>query len=269
MRPSINRRKFLKTSVALAVVPGSKSISAIVGDSSLKQQEYYELRVYRTNSALKKASLENYLEKALLPALNRMAIDRVAVLSNMDDAEDFSLYVLIPYKTIAIFTALNPELLQDKEYLSAAREHFASLKEDPLFTRIQNRFCKAFSGMPVMEIPGPILDSKPDIFELRIYESHTEEKAALKIDMFNSGEIQVMREVGLAPVFFGETLIGDDLPNLTYMLSAPDLETHQAHWSKFSEHPEWIHMKEMAKYKDTVSKITKIFLKPTAYSQIM
>ena len=37
---------------------------------------------------------------------------------------------------------------------------------------------------------------------------------------------------------------------------------------KLIGHPEWDRMKKMPKYKDTVSKITKVYLVPTDYSQI-
>ena len=268
MLKSMNRRNFLTTSAALAVVAGTKNVTGASGENSDKKQEYYELRVYQTKSADKKKKVESYLEKALIPALGRMRIDRIGVFTNMDKPDDYSVYVLIPFPTLDIFAGMNPILQRDKEYLLAAKDHFAALKDDPVFTRINSKLYKAFEGIPVIEMPGQTAENKPRIFELRIYESHTEEKAALKVDMFNSGEIQVMRDTELAPVFFGEALIGDDVPNLAYMLSASDRETHEAHWSIFGDHPEWIRMREMPKYKDTVSKITNFFLKPTAYSQI-
>jgi hypothetical protein len=186
----------------------------------------------------------------------------------MDNPDDYSVHMLIPYSSLEILATVNRKLLEDKEYILAAKEHFAVLKDDPVFTRIHSRFYKAFEGMPVIEMPRQTAGNKPRIFELRIYESHTEEKAALKVDMFNSGEMQVMRDTELAPVFFGEALIGNDLPHLAYMLSASDREEHETHWSKFREHPEWLRMREMPKYRDTVSKITNYFLIPTAYSQI-
>ena len=268
MSKSLNRRNFLKASTALAVAAGVKTVAGAKSDKHGKEQEYCEFRVYKTKDANKKKMLGNYLETALIPALSRMGIDRIGVFTNMDDLNDYSIYMLIPYMTFEIFTEVNKKLFMDKEYLHAAKEHFSALKNDPVFTRIQSGFYKAFNGMPVIEMPRQTISNKPRIFELRIYESHTEEKAALKVDMFNSGEIQVMRDTGLAPVFYGEALIGDNLPNLTYMLSAPDREAHQIHWSKFSEHPEWQRMKKMPKYKDTVSNITKLFLLPTLYSQI-
>jgi len=271
MTNSINRRAFLKTSAALATVAGTKATLAAdntEGNKSNPKQEYYELRTYKTTGPDKKKMVEIYLETALIPALNRMGIDRIGIFTNIDQPNDFSVYVLIPYSTLDTFAAVNPKLLADHQYQNAAQAHFAADKKDPVFTRIHSRFYKAFEAIPVIETPKQTADKKPRIFELRIYQSHTEEKAALKVDMFNTGEVQLMRDTQLAPVFFGEALIGDDVPNLAYMLSASDMEAHKAHWKVFGGHPEWKRMSTMPKYKDTVSKITNFFLTPTPYSQI-
>jgi hypothetical protein len=77
---------------------------------------------------------------------------------------------------------------------------------------------RAFAGMPRVESPKKTFGDKR-IFELRTYESHSQIKAQKKIDMFNkAGEIQIFRDTGLTPVFFGETVFGRLMPNLTYML---------------------------------------------------
>src|SRR5207244_11692593 len=138
----------------------------------------------------------------------------------------------------------------------------------PGFERIDSWFLLAFSGMPKIEQPPYSREKKARIFELRTYESHSEIKALKKVAMFNSGEIDVMREVGLAPVLYGQALIGRDLPHLTYMLSAEDREAHKNHWGAFGKHPTWKKMDADPQYKDTVSKITSRFLAPTSYSQI-
>ena len=261
---SSENRGDLVEALTVAAAAGVKDSTGADGT----KQEYYELRIYRTTGINRKVMLEGYLEKALVPALSRMGLDRIGVFTNLDKQDDHSIYLLIPYPTLQVFAAVNPTLLADKGYMSAAKDYFAVPQDDPVFTRIHSRFYRAFEGMPVIEIPGQTADDQPRIFELRIYESHTEEKAALKVDMFNSGEIQVMRDTDLAPVFYGEALVGDDVPNLAYMLSASDRKAHKVHWEKFREHPEWQRMKEMPKYKDTVSNITSIFLKPTVYSQL-
>lgn len=232
------------------------------------QQEYYELRVYRVEDADRQEIVSDYLEQALLPALGRMGIDRVGVFTRMDDPEDHALYVLIPYKSLDVFSGLNAALEADDAYQSAAADYFALPQKSPPYTRIESKFMKAFSGMPVIEMPSQTATRSPRLFELRTYESHNEQMARRKVEMFNEGEIQVMRDVGLAPVFYGETLIGANVPNLTYMQSAGDMQAHEKHWAAFRVHPEWKRMQAMERYKGTVSNIHKVMLVPTDYSQI-
>src|SRR5882724_8047862 len=103
---------------------------------------------------------------------------------------------------------------------------------------------------------------------MRHYHSHSEFKALKKVEMFNAGEIEVMRELGLAPVFYGQAFVGHELPHLTYMLSAENADAHKKHWDAFGKHPVWNKLKNDPQYDDTVSKIVNRFLVPTAYSQI-
>ena len=230
-------------------------------------QEYYEIRVFHIDSAEKQKVVSSYLEKALIPALNRMGIDRVGVFTLMEPEDDFSIFTLIAYPTLKHFSGQNVRLASDGGYQEAASDYFSVSKDDPIYSRIESKFMKAFAGMPVMEVPVQS-PNEARIFELRTYESHHEKAAYLKVEMFNEGETQIMRETNLAPVFFGEVLVGHDVPNLTYMLSSTDRETHKKSWEAFLAHPDWIKMKAMVRYKDTVSKITNWFLVPTAYSQI-
>lgn len=244
---------------------------AAVG-TNLVDQEFYELRTYRIPSPEKKQIVERYLEKGLVPALNRFGLDRVGVFTRMadeSDAEpDHSIWVLIPYKSLEQVGQLDEALRKDSEYREASAELTEQPLKDPPYTRIENRLMKAFAGMPVIELPEQTVTNSPRMFELRIYESHNSEYAARKVGMFNDGEIEIMRQAGMAPVFYGATIISNDVPNLTYMLSASDMEAHQEHWKAFQKHPDWLVIKKLDKYKDTVSKINRFYLVPTAYSQL-
>jgi hypothetical protein len=257
---------FIIVSVSFAAAP--KAAKAKKAKPAAAKQEFYELRVYRIESAEKQKIVSTYLEKALLPALKRMSLNNVGVFTVMDSTEDFSIYVLITYPKLHVFARVNDKLGSDKAYKKAAADYFSLGKKDPAFTRIESRLMKAFAGIPTMEKPAQTKAKSQRMFEVRIYESHNEYKARMKVDMFNTGEIQVMRDTKLAPVFFGETLIGSDVPNLTYMLSASDMDSHKEHWKAFLDHPEWNRMKTLPIYADTVSKITKTFLVPTKYSQL-
>ena len=149
-------------------------------------------------------------------------------------------------------------------YRLAAADYLAAAMQDPAFDRIESSLMVAFAGQPQLSVP----QRKERVFELREYQSHSEAKARRKIEMFNNGEIPIFRSVGFETVFFGETLIGPRLPNLKYMLAAESLEADKANFDKFRVHPDWVAMKDLPEYAETVSGVVQTFLEPTAFSQI-
>lgn len=128
---------------------------------------------------------------------------------------------------------------------------------------------KAFTGMPEVEIPSEVKGEKGRIFELRRYENHSRMKNVLKVEMFNDGgEIKIFRDVGLHPVFFGQTVAGPLMPNVLYMLAFKDMAERDTNWSNFGSNPDWDKLKVNPRYKDTVSAITDVILSPAPCSQI-
>jgi hypothetical protein len=265
MTQNIQRRDFLAGSIAAAAALTTSDTSRVSAADPAAKQEFYELRIYRNGDAAKQKVALNFVEGALCPALNRQGIDRIGIFQNVDE-KDASVYVVIPYASLDQLAMQNDKLEKDEAYHKAAADYFALPKDDTAFTRIESRLLRAFKGMAVLEAPAK--KSVSQMVELRIYESHNEHLAKLKVEMFNEGEIDIMRDVKLAPVFFGETLISNDVPNLTYMLSAESEEAHKEHWNGFRKHPEWDRMKKLARYQGTVSKIVSITMKPTEGSQI-
>jgi hypothetical protein len=112
--------------------------------------------------------------------------------------------------------------------------------------------------------------AKPRLLNLRVYESHNERASRKKVEMFNTFELAIFRRVGLTPVFFGMTLVGAAMPNLTYLLVFPDEAGRVAAWSRFRDDAEWQKLRAIPEYadKEIVSRITNKVLTPTPYSQI-
>ncbi len=240
-------------------------------------QEYYELRLYHLKSATNRGLLDAYLSKALIPGLNRLGSKPVGVFVQQERTgtpgstevnDPLSVLALIPYPTIEAVADAGARLNADKGYQGLGADYLQSPKASPAFERIDSWLMLAFAGMPKVELPAYCREQKPRMFELRTYESHSEVKALKKVEMFNSGEIQLMRDVGLGPIFYGQALIGSNLPHLTYMLSAEDQEAHKKHWDAFRVHPTWDKLKNDPQYADTVSKIANRFLVSAPYSQI-
>jgi hypothetical protein len=265
----MKRRDFLAVSCVAGMVPLGQTVLAEDACKTGNKEKYsYELRRYRMASKEKRDALEKYLAGAAIPAWGRLGIGPVGVFVFHEEEKDQSpdVFVLLPAKCAEVLLAANTQMMADAEYVKAAADLLGAPKDDPVYQRIESALLLAFDGCPKPETPTK---KESRVFQLRIYESHNEERAKKKIAMFNEGgEIALFRKVGMPPVFFGETLVGEKVPNLTYMLGFDDMDAKKAGWDAFLASEEWAKLKNDPQYKDTVSNITNIVLRPAACSQI-
>ncbi|NQT51715.1 NIPSNAP family protein [bacterium] len=228
-------------------------------------KQVLELRLYSVEAGEKRQRLDEFLGKVAIPAWNRIGIRPVGVWEAAD-GKRADLYVLLPHASMAAFATSRQRLLADAEFQKAGEPFLTLPKSDPLYRRIESTLMLAFDDCPKVE---DAVKDDTRLFQLRIYESHSLLKGQRKVEMFNTGgEIALFRQCGMQPVFFGETLVGTRIPNLTYMLVFKDEAAQKANWKKFVTSPEWKAMSGKPIYKDTVSRITNIILKPTACSQL-
>ena len=260
----MNRRNF----VATAGVAPVALTAAVTETPTQADQQFFELRTYTPRVGPHKQKLAAYLENAAVPAWNRHGISNVGVFNVVYGPNTPSVYVLLAHHSLESVGMLRGKLAADEAYQDAAADFLAAPLDSPGFTRIESSLFKAFSGMPKVAVPEAAANNESRIFELRIYESHSERAAIRKVEMFNKGEIDIFHATGLTPVFFGEAMVGSLLPNLTYMLTFKDLADRDASWGKFINHPDWKTMSSDPYYKDTVSNITSIILRPASFSQL-
>ena len=276
----IERRAFLKTSLAAsaaaALPAGAEAASS--SSSAAGSREFYELRAYKLKPGPWRAGLDAYLEQALLPALDRRGVKNVGVFSEIAidrDRASFTakpetpLWVLIPYSSLETFATVGAELNNEAAVQKAGGSYLHAKKAEPAFDRIDAWLYRAFRSMPKMEVAAFSKNKTGTrVFEMRDYESHSELAALNKMAMFDEGETEIMRTLGMSPLFFGQAIAGPNLPHLRYITSGPDLATHLANWKKFGPDPRWKQMKDEPKWANNTSKNTARFLVPTSYSQI-
>jgi hypothetical protein len=258
----MKRRSFIKAS--LATVCSAAAAPGLAADS--QGGALYELRTYAVKAG-KQPLLETYLSKALLPALKRLGIGPAGVFVEKGEQEAVKVYLLIVFPSADALASLAAKLAADEEYAKAAKDYLAVPPGEAVYSRIESSLMVPIEGMPKLEKPDV---SIPRLLNLRTYESHNERAAKKKIEMFNKGELGIFRRVGLTPVFFGETIVGPAMPNLTYMLVFPDEAGRAAAWSKFRDDAEWNKLKAIPEYadKEIVSHITNKVLTPTKFSEI-
>lgn len=259
----MKRREFVATSCLAGLAPLS-AVAREAGPGDPSAREYYELRLYQLEAGPKQKLFEDFVGQAAIPALNRIGIGPVGVF-RMLEGDDPNVYVLLPHKSPESFITLIDKLENDAQFMEAGAEFLNAPLSDPAYKRFESSLMIAFDGYPRLTVPSK---SPSRILQLRTYESHSTERAQKKIEMFNSAEIAIFHRVGLKPVFFGESLIGSKLPNLTYMVGFDDEEALKAGWDRFRSDPGWNELKQDPQYKDAVSSITVTLLRPAACSQI-
>jgi hypothetical protein len=172
------------------------------------------------------------------------------------------------FPTFEAIEAARIKLQSDAEYQKLADQYYSGA--EPPYVRIETSILRTFDGFPSVKPPEGGTDRPARIFELRTYESNNFHSLAKKVKMFNDAEAGIFQRLGMAPVFFGETVVGRNLPNLTYMLSFENLAAREQLWAKFGADPEWKKVRATPGLSDAeiVSNISNAILRPAANSQI-
>jgi hypothetical protein len=121
-----------------------------------------------------------------------------------------------------------------------------------------------YPSMQLPKLTTPILDH---VYELRSYESATEQYYRSKVKMFNQGgEIFLFARLQFNAVFYGDVIAGSRMPNLMYMTSFDNMASREAHWNLFKNDPEWKKLSAVAEYQHNVNRNETILMKAKAYS---
>ena len=141
---------------------------------------------------------------------------------------------------------------------------------DSIVREMENTLLRAFDSMPQIVVPPSEDGRTPRVFELRTYESHSAKAGKRKARMFDEGEMAIFKRLGMSPVFFGEAIVGRDLPHLTYMLAFDDLAHREKAWRAFGADPEWQKLRATPGLSDPeiVSNISNAILRPLPFSPI-
>lgn len=259
----MNRRDFLAGTLAASASAAAQA--AQEQTSITRPREFYQLRRYAMQTGPQVAMTEKYISEALIPALARRS-GPVGAFRLDIGPETPTFYVLIPILAPAMAGTLELELAQDADYVKAAEPFWSAPAASPGFLRIDSSLLVAFEGWPRITPPA----KGKRIFQLRTYESPSYRDHILKVRMFHSGEFEIFKNAGFQMVFFGDTLIGQRMPSLTYMLSFADLAELDAKWVVFRNDPAWKKLSADPKFafEAIVSNITNLVLSPLAASQI-
>lgn len=261
----MKRRDFLASSLAASAAL-SQPGSAEAQESKASGRDFYELRFYQLTGGPKVKLIHQYLREAAVPALNRIGIEPVGVFSMLVGPISPSIYLLLPHRSLESVATLEERLRSDAEYMRRGADFLNAPATNPAYVRYESSLMQAFPCHPHLTTPP----KGKRIFELRTYESSSKSYNLNKVEMFCSGEVDIFIRSGFHPVFFGEKLIGQRMPNLTYMLSIGSMAERNKAWKAFGADPKWKELTSSPKFSSgpNVINVTNYFLTPAPYSQI-
>lgn len=259
----MDRRNFLATSSAAGLAATSASTAA----ASSGGHQIYELRCYRLrySKADQFGRLTGFLESEHLPMTERLGMVQGYFRVTLGEFTP-RVYTLSVYDSLADMGAKMEARRADKAWTRAATEFGA--EPEAAYDRVESWLLRAFDGMKKIEVPEA--PEKPRTYDLRIYEQETFRDTEEKMRMFNEEEIQIFRDAGVHPLFFGETIVGSHMPSLMYVSYYPDMEARGQAWSTFASSEGWQRIKNRPGWSNAeiVSTVSNIHLAGLPFSPI-
>ncbi|MFP4622029.1 MAG: hypothetical protein ACLFM7_12015 [Bacteroidales bacterium] len=119
--------------------------------------------MYRIDNTEQEWIMDQYLENAYLPALERAGLPDVGVFKprEMDEREQNYIMVLIPFSSLEEFETLDRKLEQDEEYQKAGEEYIEAPHDSPPYEKIESFLLRAFSATPHLSVTDNNSRKKP------------------------------------------------------------------------------------------------------------
>jgi len=256
----MKRREFVSATAAAGM--------AAAAPADPPKNAYFHLLYFYMRNGSQVDRTTAYLRDTFLPAAKRAGIGPVGFFSPVIGERSPYILSLASYPAWGAIATAYERLAADKDFQKGWDEY--NNIQDPAYVRMESALLRAFDGIPTLDVPPTDAKRAARVFELRTYESVNEKASRRKIKMFEDGEAGIFRRLGMAPVFFGQAIVGDKLPHLTYMLSFDDLASRERLWRAFGSDAEWQKLRAQPGLSDAeiVSNISSAILRPLAFSPI-
>lgn len=202
-----------------------------------RKTRLYLLETFQLKHGTQLSRLHDYLSRAALPALGKVHAGPKIVLEALVAPHMPQVAFIMGFQSIEEMWSVRSRLRQDQELRKAfeAWEH----GPEPAFEHQTNVLLEATDYSPEIEEPGTPPKS-PRIFELRVYHSPTWRQLRALHERFAGPELKIFHRVGVHPLLYTSTIIGPNMPNLTYLTPFDDLAAREKAWAAFGADPEWV-----------------------------
>jgi hypothetical protein len=260
----MQRRSFL-TAAAAATVSTLESRADAAPPASSKSA-YLHFRYYYMRAGSQTERTNAYLKDVYLPAANRAGLGPVGFFSALVSANAPFTLAITSFPSLAALENLHDPFAGNAEFRKGWKEYNAAAG----YERLESSLLRAFDAFPAIEAGASDLKRPARVFELRTYQGLTEDGSLRKKKMFEGGEIAIFQRLKMTPVLFGQSIVGPNQPNNTYMLAFDDLAARERLWKDFSADPEWQKMRATPGMDNSElnANTTNTLLQPRAFSPV-
>ena len=237
------------------------------GAAGEKRTGFYVLETFYLQQGAQVARMHEYFGKVALPALQRVRhTGPVIYLESLVAPHMPQMIAIYGFQSLDEMWGVHTRIMQDPELVKNFEQWDSG---DAPFDQQSSVLLEAADYSP--EIVTPAEPPKtPRIFELRVYHSPTWRQLKALHERFAGPEIKIFHRVGVHPLLYSSTLIGPNMPNLTYLIPFENLAAREKAWDAFGADPDWIKArKESIEKHGQISSVIQISLfKATAYSPV-
>jgi hypothetical protein len=228
-KQSLKRRHFAGALAGLAAARSAWSADPA------QHTRFYMMETFQLRQGTQLARLGEWLSQAYLPRLSKAHSGPQIVLESVIAPHNPQLVLIVGYSSFEQIAAIRSKMDADGEVNAA----FAKVERDPepLF---DNQITTLLEATPYS--PEVVMEkhAKPRYFELRTYHSPTWSQHRAVHERFAGPEIKVFHKVGIFPILYTSTIIGSNMPNLTYLIPFESLAAREKAWDAFAVDPDWI-----------------------------
>ncbi len=231
-----------------------------------KKTGIYTFDQYFLRAGTQPARVHEFLGKSLLPAMGKVHSGPVIALEALIAPHMPQIALVTGYESLEALAKLRPKIAQAPEVLAGLEKLEAGA--EPPFEQVTSTLLEATGYSPEIQ-PSPA-GRAPRIFELRIYHSPTWRQLKALHERFAGPEIKIFHRVGVHPILYTSTLVGANMPNLTYLIPFDSLAAREKAWTAFGADPEWVKVRQESidRHGQISSVIQMSLYRATAYSPV-
>jgi hypothetical protein len=245
---------------------GMLASSSLAGAAPEKRRVFV-LEQYYFKNGTQPGRFDEYITKGALPALGKIHTGPKIFLTALAAAHMPQTAVIMGFQSVEELWDVREKITADAE-AAKALESWENHPEQP-YESFSTSLLEATPYCPELA-RDPESRKAPRIFELRTYHSPTWRQLKALHERFAGPEIKIFHRVGVNPILYTSTILGPNMPNLTYVIPFENLAAREKAWDAFGADPEWIKVrKESIDKHGQISSVIQISLyRATAYSPI-